>query len=222
MARALQQNIVATGTNFAIAGYRYSTSGYYGLQEVLDTYRSGNRYALTDRRKTAPRLRSTRIYGRAGSLSLSAVSEDYWNSERNMQSLSAGYNNSWNGISYGFNYSYNRNSQAIYGDSDRGQRRIYDRDQLFAFNISVPLEKWLSNTYATYSLNTSQRAIPAIRRGSTARRWPATTSTGAYRKGMAIRARATAAMPTSTGAPPTANSSRDTLTIAANSASTMA
>lgn len=58
--------------------------------------------------------------GGAGSLSLSAVSEDYWNSERNMQSLSAGYNNSWNGISYGFNYSYNRNSQAIYGDSDRG------------------------------------------------------------------------------------------------------
>ena len=56
------KNIVATGTNFAIAGYRYSTSGYYGLQEVLDTYRSGNRYALTDRRKTAPRLRSTRIY----------------------------------------------------------------------------------------------------------------------------------------------------------------
>lgn len=45
------KNIVATGTNFAIAGYRYSTSGYYGLQEVLDTYRSGNRYALTDRRK---------------------------------------------------------------------------------------------------------------------------------------------------------------------------
>ena len=60
------KNIVATGTNFAIAGYRYSTSGYYGLQEVLDTYRSGNRYALTDRRKTAPRLRSTRIYGRGG------------------------------------------------------------------------------------------------------------------------------------------------------------
>ncbi|MGQ5846584.1 fimbria/pilus outer membrane usher protein [Serratia sp. IR-2025] len=152
------KNIVATGTNFAIAGYRYSTSGYYGLQEVLDTYRSGNRYALTDRRKNRAEITlNQNLWEGAGSLSLSAVSEDYWNSERNMQSLSAGYNNSWNGISYGFNYSYNRNSQAIYGDSDRGQRRIYDRDQLFAFNISVPLEKWLSNTYATYSLNTSQK-----------------------------------------------------------------
>ncbi len=113
---------------------------------------------LTDRRKNRAEITlNQNLWEGAGSLSLSAVSEDYWNSERNMQSLSAGYNNSWNGISYGFNYSYNRNSQAIYGDSDRGQRRIYDRDQLFAFNISVPLEKWLSNTYATYSLNTSQK-----------------------------------------------------------------
>ena len=150
------KNIVETGTNFAIAGYRYSTSGYYGLQEVLDTYRSGNRYAPIDRRKNRGEITlNQNLWEGAGSLSLSAVSEDYWGSERNMQSLSAGYNNSWNGISYGFNYSYSRNSQAIYGDSNRG--RIYDRDQIFAFNISVPLEKWLSNTYATYNLNTSKK-----------------------------------------------------------------
>lgn len=33
------KNIVETGTNFAIAGYRYSTDGYYTLAEVMDTAR---------------------------------------------------------------------------------------------------------------------------------------------------------------------------------------
>lgn len=152
------KNIVETGTNFAIAGYRYSTSGYYSLQEVLDTFRSGRYFPQNERRKNRAELTlNQNLWQGAGSLALSAISEDYWNAERNMKSLSAGYNNSWGGISYGFNYTYSRNSRSTYGDRGRRGRRVYDKDQIFAFNISVPLEKWLSNTYATYNLNTSRR-----------------------------------------------------------------
>lgn len=32
------KNIVETGTNFAIAGYRYSTDGFYTMNEVLNSY----------------------------------------------------------------------------------------------------------------------------------------------------------------------------------------
>ncbi|HGM5490689.1 TPA: fimbria/pilus outer membrane usher protein [Serratia fonticola] len=151
------KNLVQTGTNFAIAGYRYSTDGYYSLQEVLDTYRDGNSQPLNERKRNRSELTvSQNLWDGAGALSLSWVSEDYWNSDRTMRSIGAGYNNSWNGISYGLNYSYNENATAN-GSNGGGSGRVYDRDQVFAFNVSVPLSRWLSNTYATYNLNTSQK-----------------------------------------------------------------
>ena len=32
------KNFVESGTNFALTAYRYSTEGYAGFSEVLDTY----------------------------------------------------------------------------------------------------------------------------------------------------------------------------------------
>ncbi|MGL5387209.1 MAG: fimbria/pilus outer membrane usher protein [Serratia sp. (in: enterobacteria)] len=151
------KNIIQTGTNFAIAGYRYSTDGYYSLQEVLDTYREQNSQPLNERKRNRTELTmSQNLWEGAGALSVSWISEDYWNSDRTMRSIGAGYNNSWNGISYGFNYSYNENATA---SSNNGvtSGRIYDRDQVFAFNVSVPLSRWLGNTYASYNVNSSQK-----------------------------------------------------------------
>ncbi|MFV8984570.1 fimbria/pilus outer membrane usher protein [Serratia fonticola] len=148
------KNLVQTGTNFSIAGYRYSTAGYYSLQEVLDTYRDGSSYRLTDRKRNRSELTISQNLGdAAGTLSLNWVSEDYWNSDRTLRSIGVGYNNSWNGISYGLSYSYNENSTA----SGNSSGAIYDRDQIFALNVSMPLDRWLSRTYASYSLNTSQK-----------------------------------------------------------------
>ncbi|MDI8954311.1 fimbria/pilus outer membrane usher protein, partial [Salmonella enterica subsp. enterica serovar Anatum] len=31
------KDIQSTGTNFTVAGYRYSTKDYYALEDVLDT-----------------------------------------------------------------------------------------------------------------------------------------------------------------------------------------
>jgi outer membrane usher protein len=153
------KDFIQTGTNFAIAGYRYSTAGYYSLQEVLDTYHSGNSSSLTERRRNRAELTMNQnLWNNAGSVSINLVSEDYWNSDRNMKSIGVGYNNSWNGISYGLNYSYNENSTVNGSNSDSGDSsgRIYDRDQLFAFNISVPLSRWLHNAYVTHNMNTSK------------------------------------------------------------------
>lgn len=152
------KNIVQTGTNFAIAGYRYSTDGYYSLQEVLDSYRDHqNSQSLNERKRNRTELTMTQnLWEGAGALSLSLVTEDYWNSDRTMRSIGGGYNNSWNGISYGLNYSYNENAAAS-SSNGGGSGRVYDRDQVFAFNVNIPLDRWLSNTYASYNLNTSQK-----------------------------------------------------------------
>ncbi|HBV4841647.1 TPA: fimbrial biogenesis outer membrane usher protein [Klebsiella aerogenes] len=145
------KNIVDTGTNFAIAGYRYSTSGYYGMQEILDSY--GDSSALDDRRRNRMELTMSQTLGqKIGSLTLSAVREDYWNTGKTMESYSAGYNNYWNAISYGLTYTYSKNGSA--GTYDN--RTSYDKDQMLAFNISVPLEQFLPKTWANYSINASK------------------------------------------------------------------
>ncbi|ECC1660467.1 fimbrial biogenesis outer membrane usher protein [Salmonella enterica subsp. salamae] len=147
------KNILETGTNISIAGYRYSTSGYYTLPEVLDTWRDDEWRNNNDRRRNRAEFQLNQNIGdNFGSLSLNAMSEDYWNSDRKMRSVGVGYSNNWAGVTYNLNYSYNRNTT----DSDNSNK-VYDEDQVFSLSINVPLDRWLSNSYASYNLNTSKR-----------------------------------------------------------------
>lgn len=76
--------------------------------------------------------------------------EDYWNERRRNNTLNVGYSNSWKGITYNLNYSHNRSST-----DNGGKGRHYATDKLFSLNINVPLDRWLSNTWVNYGLNTS-------------------------------------------------------------------
>lgn len=147
------KNFVETGTNFAIAGYRYSTKGFYGMQEVLDSY--GDSGVMQNRRRNRMELTMNQsLGGSLGSIMVSAVREDYWSSGRAMESWSLGYNNFWNGISYGLTYTSTRNgTPGTYGNPTS-----YDKDRMVAFNISVPLEKFLPQTWANYSVSNSKNS----------------------------------------------------------------
>ncbi|WP_221346161.1 fimbria/pilus outer membrane usher protein [Enterobacter cloacae] len=146
------KNVLNTGTNFSIAGYRYSTRGYYGLQDVLDSY--GDSSALQNRRRNRVELTMSQTLGdERGALTLSAAREDYWNTDKSMASWSVGYNNNWNNISYGVTWTYSKNGGPSSGS---GSTKTYDHDQLLAFTVSVPLDKFLPQTWANYGLNTSK------------------------------------------------------------------
>ncbi|HGY3715386.1 TPA: fimbria/pilus outer membrane usher protein [Citrobacter gillenii] len=147
------KNILETGTNIAIAGYRYSTSGFYTLPEVLDTWRDDEWRNNANRRRNRAEFQLNQNIGEdLGTLSLNAISEDYWNSDQQMRSIGVGYSNNWAGVTYNLNYSYNRNTT----DSDNSDK-IYAEDQIFSLSINIPLDRWLSNSYASYNLNTSKR-----------------------------------------------------------------
>ncbi|WP_447877576.1 fimbria/pilus outer membrane usher protein [Serratia fonticola] len=153
------KNFVQTGTNFAVAGYRYATDGYWSMQEVLDTYTDGYSYPLQERRRNRAELTlSQDLWEAGGSLGITAAREDYWNTDRRMESYGINYNNSWDGISYGLSYTYSINSSATYGGDSNNSGRIYDKDQLFAFNLSIPLNRLFGGkpVYASYMLNTSK------------------------------------------------------------------
>ncbi|PAN93818.1 fimbrial assembly protein [Enterobacter cloacae] len=147
------KNLLNTGTNFSIAGYRYSTRGYYGMQEVLDSF--GDSGALQERRRNRVELTmSQTLGGNLGALTLSAAREDYWNADKSMASWSVGYNNYWHNISYGVTWTFSKNGSPA--SSGSGGTKSYDRDQLLAFTVSVPLDKFLPQTWANYGLNASQ------------------------------------------------------------------
>ncbi|WP_371315370.1 hypothetical protein, partial [Klebsiella oxytoca] len=59
-----------------------------------------------------------------------------------MASYRLGYNNYWHNISYGLTWTYSKNGSA--GSYDGNKRD--DNDQLLAFNVSIPLEKFLPQT----------------------------------------------------------------------------
>jgi outer membrane usher protein len=143
------KDFVASGTNFAIAGYRYSTRGYYNLQEILESY--GNEDSLADRRRNRAELTLTQSLGdRFGSLTGSAIQEKYWNNDLTMRSYSLSYNNSYKGIGYSLSYSYNRNTSTDKNSSD------YSNDQVFMFNINMPFGRFLPDTWVNYNLNNSK------------------------------------------------------------------
>lgn len=150
------KSLVETGTHVAIAGYRYSTEGFYTLSDVAETYRS-NDYAPTNERKRnrAELTLSQDLGGDRGYLSIGAISEDYWNSGRKTSSWNLGYSNSWNGISYSLNYAMNRNTSQA-GATGAGYGKTYDHDQIVSLNLSIPLGRWLSNSYASYNVSSSK------------------------------------------------------------------
>jgi len=105
-------NLLATGTNFALAGYRYSTRGYREMADALG--------ALAVRAQGQPwtsqtwMLRSqatanvNQSLGRYGQLFLSAAVSDYYGGRSRDTQLQFAYNNSWRHVSYGLSFARQR------------------------------------------------------------------------------------------------------------------
>lgn len=145
------KNILETGTNITVAGYRYSTSGYNTLSDVMNTY--SNRYGGYTPRSLRNRTNITvsqSLGAGLGSLSVSGIFEDYWDSKRHNNSPNIGYNGGFRRFNYYAGYSYSR-----YSWGNNGSGRYVEDDHVVSFNISIPLSEWLPNAYATYNATNS-------------------------------------------------------------------
>ncbi|MCU6670726.1 fimbrial biogenesis outer membrane usher protein [Enterobacteriaceae bacterium H4N4] len=145
------KDVASTGTHFTVAGYRYNSDGFATMSDVMDSHTHNDDWSPADRRRTRQEATLDQSLGGAlGSMTLSLVKENYWNNNQSMTSFSLGYNGSWKGISYGINYGLSKNTQDNEDEDDR------EDEQTFGFNVSVPLDHWLSNTWVNYTLNTSK------------------------------------------------------------------
>lgn len=147
------KSFASLGTTLAVSDSYSLNDGYYSLSDTLDSWTSDKDALPPDRRKQRfDATLSQNLWQGAGALTLSLVNERYWNSSQQMRSLSLGYNNNWHGINYSLSYSYNQNVRNQTSDNDND---IIDNDRVLFFNVSVPLDKWLPNTWASYSTSTS-------------------------------------------------------------------
>lgn len=137
------KNFLDTGTNFSIAGYRYSTTGFRSLEETLSTYRSGSTplYPIAHRRNRAEVSVGQDLGSDLGSFNFSLVREDYWREACRSLSVNMSYFKHFNNIGLSVNYLLNRNS-VIKG------RDISDK--VLSLEVSVPLDTLLGGSYFSY------------------------------------------------------------------------
>lgn len=144
------KNIDVTNTNLTIASYRYSSQNFYTFAETLsqrdtadiedDMYSYRNLY----NRRSRAQINISQTLGEWGSVYLSAYQQDYWALNQYERNFTLGYNVMLNNISYSFNAS-------------QTQMPTSKTDTQYSLTLSIPLDKWLPQTWATYALNTSQK-----------------------------------------------------------------
>lgn len=140
------KNIETTDTNITLASYRYSTSGYYSFADANQRIDDDNgdddwRYQYNKRNRIQASI-SQSIF--SSSLYLNGYQQDYWGTSRKERNLSAGFSTTVNGISYHLAYTYSKNDDS-------------DSDRIVSFSLSVPLSRWLPNSWASYNISNSQR-----------------------------------------------------------------
>lgn len=132
------KTVTTTGTTFTLASYRYSTEGFYTFQEVNEY--STQRY----NKRSRMQLNLNQSLQNWGSFYISAYQQDYWRRRGYERSISTGFNTSFNDISYSLGYTYSETPNNT------------QKDQILAFNLQIPLSKWLPQSWASYSVNSQK------------------------------------------------------------------
>ncbi len=160
------------GTNFQLLGYRYSTQGFYTLDDTSYKNMSGHNtsdevddkgnatepgfydyYNLYYTKRGKIQVSISQQVDTSGSIYVTGSQQSYWNTSEVNTLIQGGYNSTLWDINYSVAYSYNK---------PPSEPRA---DQAISLNLSLPIGKWLSppdddithttnNTYASYSNNT--------------------------------------------------------------------
>lgn len=143
------KDFAETGTTFTLASYRYSTQGFYTFQEtneigtVSDTSSDYSNIGYNNNKRSKFQLNLNQSFKEYGSVYISAYQQDYWRMKGYQRTVNLGYSQNIMGISYSLGYSYSQMP-----DSQNGDKQL-------SFNIQIPLSRFLSNSWATYSLNSA-------------------------------------------------------------------
>lgn len=160
------KSINETGTNFQIMGYRYSTQGYYTLNEVSYKRMKGyeirqpdglfegkdqlsDYHDLNYSKKGRFQVNINQQVTDNSSLYLLGSYQNYWRTTETEQLWQIGYNGNIKQINYSLNFSKSK-SPGMNGDNKN-----------IAFNISIPIND-LFNRNRVNDLNSSRNSMYAV------------------------------------------------------------
>ena len=129
-----------TDTNFTLASYRYSTSGYYSFADANEKYEGDENdwsFHFNKRNRIQASISQSVM---DSSIYLNGYQQDFWGTDKTERSLSAGINSTVYGININLAYTYNKTSDDA-------------SDQSLSLGFSVPLSQWLPDSWASYSIN---------------------------------------------------------------------
>ncbi len=139
------------GTNFQLLGYRYSTKGFYTLDDVAWRTMEGYQYGddqdddgvpdvqsyhnLTLNKKGRFQLNISQSLGDYGSVYVSGSQQSYWGTSESNVWYQLGYAGGVKGVSYALSWSWNK---AV---------GIEGTDRIASFNVSVPFSLFTRHGY---------------------------------------------------------------------------
>lgn len=163
------RSLVATGTTFQLAGYRFSTQGFHTLDETALTGMSGwtsttqevdsagrplkqnwaNYYNLYSNKRDRFQANITQNFGMLGAIYLIGSRQTYWDKQSATTSWQAGFSSTIGKIDYSLSYGYSR-----YASQMRADRTLY-------LSLSLPFSALLpdngladtQSAWARYSMN---------------------------------------------------------------------
>ncbi|WP_245248582.1 fimbrial biogenesis usher protein [Yokenella regensburgei] len=140
------------GTNFQLLGYRYSTEGFFTLDDTTWKTMSGYQYDdknkdkdgvpdvisyhnLTMNKRGRFQVNISQSLGDYGSVYVSGSQQSYWGTSDTNTWYQLGYSGGWQGISYSLAWSWNQ-SVGIPGT-----------DRIATFNLSIPFSLFSGHGY---------------------------------------------------------------------------
>jgi outer membrane usher protein len=170
------------GTNFQLLGYRYSTRGFYTLDDVAWDNMHGYQYTWKDdsdgegfhqepvsyhdlRRSKKGRfqLNISQELGDFGSLYLSGSQQTYWNTPGSDTWYQAGYSSGWHGITYNVGWSTSHTTG------------LSGNNRLLSLNVSIPFGQFLghdmpehdalNSMYSTTQASRDQDGVTSVQTG---------------------------------------------------------
>ncbi|MCA8315198.1 fimbrial biogenesis outer membrane usher protein [Burkholderia multivorans] len=110
------KTVAATGTNIAIAAYRYSTNGFFGLTDAMrarDRAAADVRSTSLYRQRNRASLTLSQSFGdKRGSLNATVSAATYWNRSGSDFDYTIGYNNTFRSVAYTVSATRQRNAFA--------------------------------------------------------------------------------------------------------------
>ncbi|KNC94857.1 fimbria/pilus outer membrane usher protein, partial [Trabulsiella odontotermitis] len=135
-------SIDATNTHLTLASYRYSTRGYYSFADANHVQDDRDDWRDDYNKRNRIQFSISQPFSN-GSIYLNGYQQNYWGTSRKARSLSGGMSYQYAGISY--------HVTLTRAETDSG-----DDDRMIAFGVSIPLNRWLANSWTSYSLSNSK------------------------------------------------------------------